>query len=239
MNYKKCLAGFVPINSLLILKSLTIFIFRPPQKLVNYSINLKINNKTLMHENSIKYLGIMIDSHLNWKSQVNYIPKKIKRNIDILSKLRHYVNLKTLTNLYCSVIYPFLIYGITAWGNNYKSTLTPIINLQKIVLRIITFSNYNDHSNPLFKALEIIKFDHIIFLHNAIFMYDFHSGTLPPAFSNYFTAVNKRHKYNTRLASKSSYTLPPIRTNYGKFSIKFQGANIWNSLNEKQNLSTD
>ena len=45
--------------------------FRPPQKLVNYSIKLKINNQTLMHENSIKYLGIMIDSHLNWKSQVN------------------------------------------------------------------------------------------------------------------------------------------------------------------------
>ena len=43
-------------------------IFRPPQKLLNYSMNLKINNQTLMHKNSIKYLGIMIDSHLNWKS---------------------------------------------------------------------------------------------------------------------------------------------------------------------------
>ena len=53
---------------------------------------------------------------------------------------------------------------------------------------------------------------------------------MPPDFSNYFTAVNKRHRYNTRLASRSSYTLPPIRTNYGKFSIKFQGAKIWNSL---------
>ena len=79
----------------------------------------------------------------------------------------------------------------------------------------------------------MITFEDIIFLHNAIFMYDFHSGTLPPAFSNYFTAVNKWHKYNTILASRSSYTLPPIRTNYGKFSIKFQGAKIWNSLSEQ------
>ena len=91
-------------------------IFRPPQKLVNYSINLMINNQTLTYEDSIKYLGIMIDSHLNWKSQVNYISKKIKRNIGILSKLRHYVSLKTLANLFYSLIYPFLIYGITAWG---------------------------------------------------------------------------------------------------------------------------
>ena len=141
--------------------------------------------------------------------------KEIKRNIGILSKIRPYVNLKTLTNLYYSLIYPFLIYGITAWGNTYKSTLTPIITLQKRVLRIITFSNYNDHSIPLFKALEIIKFqDH------------FATSLL------YFTAVNKRHKYNTRLASRSSFALPQIRTNYGKFSIKFQGAKIWNSLCE-------
>ena len=131
MNYKKYSADFVPINFLLILKSLTMLFFRPPQKSFNYPINLKMNNQTLMHENSIKYLVIMIDSHLNWKSQVCYISKKIKRNIGILSKIRHYVNLKTLTNLYYSLIYPFLIYGITAWGNTYKSTLTPIITLQK------------------------------------------------------------------------------------------------------------
>ena len=78
-------------------------IFRPPQKLVNYPINLKINSQILMHENSIKYLGIMIDSHLNWKSQVSYISKKIKRNIGILSKIRHFVNLKTLSMLYYSL----------------------------------------------------------------------------------------------------------------------------------------
>ena len=53
------------------------------------------------------------------------------------------------------------------------------------------------------------------------------------AFSHYFTPVNKRHKDNTRLASRSSYALPLIRTNYGKFSIKFKGAIIWNSLIEE------
>ena len=36
-------------------------IFRPPQKLVNYPINLKINSQILMHENSIKYLEMYND----------------------------------------------------------------------------------------------------------------------------------------------------------------------------------
>ena len=77
-------------------------IFCTPQNVVNYSTNLKINNQALMHKNCIKYLGIMIDSHLNCKSQVSYISKTIKRNIGNLSKIRHCVNLKTLTNLYHS-----------------------------------------------------------------------------------------------------------------------------------------
>ena len=47
-----------------------------------------------MHENSIKYLGIMIDSHLNWKSQVCYISKKIKRKI-----LASYLKLVTMSIL--------------------------------------------------------------------------------------------------------------------------------------------
>ena len=44
--------------------SLNYVIFRRPQKLVSYTKNPKINNQTLKHENSIKYLGVTIDSHL-------------------------------------------------------------------------------------------------------------------------------------------------------------------------------
>jgi hypothetical protein len=44
-------------------------------------------DKILRRENCIKYLGIFIDSNLNWKSQIDYITKKIKGNIGILSKL--------------------------------------------------------------------------------------------------------------------------------------------------------
>ena len=40
-------------------------------------------------QGSVKYLGIIIDYHLNWKSRVNYISTKIKRNISSLSKIRH------------------------------------------------------------------------------------------------------------------------------------------------------
>ena len=96
----------------------------------------------------------------------------------------------------------------------------------------MTFSNFNEHSNPLFSKLKILKLPDLVFLHTALFMYDFHSGNLPVSFSNFFLQVNQKHSYNTRLSSKSSYCLPKVRTNFGKFNIRYAGAKCWNSVSE-------
>jgi hypothetical protein len=70
------------------------------------------------------------------------------------------------------------------------------------------------------------------FLHTALLIFDFHAGNIPEYFSDFFTSVNKIHHYNTRLASRSSYSLPRVWTNYGKFNIRYNGASIWNSIDE-------
>ena len=181
----------------------------------------------------MKYLGVIFDSHLSWKNHVSYISKKIKRNIGILCKARHYVNLEILANLYYSFVYPYLTYGIVAWGHTYQSTVNPLFVLQKKALRLITFNNYSAHSNPIFHSLKIIKFPDLVFLQTALLMHDFYSNNLPIAFQNYFHSVKQKHDHNTtRLASKSTYSLPKARTNYGKFNIKFCGVKIWNEISE-------
>ena len=45
-------------------------------------------------------------------------------------------------------------------------------------------------------------------------------------------------KYNTRPAAKQSYYLPFVRTNYGKFNIRFQGPSIWNCIDKDIKLSS-
>ena len=129
-------------------------------------------------------------------------------------------------------MYPFLIYGILAWGHTYQTTINPLYILQKKCLRIMTFSEYNAHTNLLFLKLKILKLTDLIIFHTALFMYDYHTNNLPNSFKSFFNRVNKRHSYNTRLASKTTYSLPLIRTNYGKFNIRFSGAKIWNEIDE-------
>ena len=73
----------------------------------------------------------MIDSHLNGKTHGYYTSKKVKCNIGIISKIRHYVDQKTLINLYYTLTYAFLTYGIIVWGNTYSSNTNPLFLFQK------------------------------------------------------------------------------------------------------------
>ena len=208
-------------------------IFHTTQKKKTMDIKLLVNNKPIKEKKSIRYLGIIIDSHLTWKSHISFIGKKIRRNIGIISKLRHFVNNKILINLYYALIYPFLTYGIVIWGNTYFSNVKPILTLQKKVIRIMTFSGFHDHTNGIFIELKLLKFPEIVFLNTALFMHDFYCGVLPSLFDDFFNAASVSHNYNTRFASRLTFSIPSIRTNYGKFNIRYVGTKIWNSIDDQ------
>ena len=63
-------------------------------------------------------------------------------------------------------------------------------------------------------------------------MYQYTRGILPKVFDTFFSASNSRHNYSTRLASRSTFSLPVVRTNYGKFNIRFDGPKVWNDIEE-------
>ena len=84
-------------------------IFHPYQKKLNYFMKIKINDKTINQHKSVKYLGILIDCHLNWKEHIRQISQKISRGIGILCKIRHYVDVKILVHLPCHYSSFFLI----------------------------------------------------------------------------------------------------------------------------------
>ena len=85
--------------------------------------------------------------------------KKISRGIGILFKVRHmhFATNDILNQLYCSLVYPFLTYGLIAWGNNHATTLNSVVVLKKKAVPIITYSNRNPYSSSLCPQLGLIK----------------------------------------------------------------------------------
>ena len=62
-------------------------------------------------------------------------------------------------------------------------------------------------------------------------MFSYFSGTLPTIFEDYFTPKNE-HLHNNNTRSASNIHIDYQRTNYGKFSVKYRGAKLWNNLPE-------
>ena len=83
---------------------------------------------------------------------------KISNGIGIMYKARNYINKKALLGLYHSYIYPYLIYCIESWGNASNCHIDHLYMLQKRILRILTFSNYDVPSELLFWYTNILPY---------------------------------------------------------------------------------
>lgn len=106
----ECVNVWLSANKLSLNTEKTSFvIFHPPQKKLGCDIWVFKNDKLVKQDFAIKYLGIVVNCHLNWKTHVSAICKKIKRNIGAISKLPHFIDINVLTSLYYSLIYHFLL----------------------------------------------------------------------------------------------------------------------------------
>ena len=92
-----------------------------------------IHIPNIAHKTQIKYLGIYIDQNLQWGPQTQHINNKLAKNIAVISKIRYFVDLHTLKQLYYSFIYPYLTYATLAWGSACKTSLRRILIKQKNV----------------------------------------------------------------------------------------------------------
>ena len=71
--------------------------------------------------------------------------------------------------------------------------------LQINAVRMMTFSHFKAHSEPLFKKLEILKFKDNIVLHNCLFVYDYLKGNLPNSFINTFMRFDETYPKITQV----------------------------------------
>ena len=64
---------------------------------MDHEINLLLDDKPIRQTNSVKYLGVLIDSNLSWKPHIHELSKKI-------AKTEHWYSVQTST--LCIYRYP-------------------------------------------------------------------------------------------------------------------------------------
>ena len=104
-------------------------IFHPYNNPMKDHITININNKVIDQKEYIKYLGVLMDSTLSWKFHISNISEKISISIGIMYKLRPFLPLQVMKDVYYSLIYSHIIYAIEVWGSTFKTELNKILIL--------------------------------------------------------------------------------------------------------------
>ena len=116
-------------------------------------VHLNIHN--IDRKSYIKYLGIYLDEHLQWEPQIQHVNNKLAKNVGIINKLRNYLDFHMLKQLYYTLIYPYLNYGLASWGTAYKTRLNKICTISRIdVYEACSLLMAENMSTPIIIFLE-------------------------------------------------------------------------------------
>ena len=88
----------------------------------------------------------------------------MSKGIGRMYKARQFSTKKSLLMLYHAYIYPYMIYCIEVWGCASQTQLNCLLLLQNKIIRIMSFSNYLAHTNPLFLSMEVLPLMKIFFV---------------------------------------------------------------------------
>ena len=80
------------------------------------NVNVILDSTALEKVKHTKFLGVLIDDCLTWKNHIDCVSKTISRNIGVMNKLKHFVPTHILHALCCTLVLPYLNYGILYMG---------------------------------------------------------------------------------------------------------------------------
>ena len=165
------------------------------KKVVGEEPEISIEHWDIERVYKTKFLGVVIDNKLNWRYHIDYIAKRISKDIGIIVKVTNILNLKTTKGFYYSFMY--LNYCCCVWGVACITYLSKLLIIQKRIARLILGKQKYYPSHGSFKELDMLSIYDINKCSLGMFCYKFNFGSLSDVFDNFFTKVSNVRRHHT------------------------------------------
>ena len=96
-------------------------------------------------------------------------------------------------------------------------------------MRIITYSEFTEHTGPLFSEIKLLKVKDIFSLTKLLFMFDFVNKNVPEELKTIFVINRSIHSHETR-SSMVFHILKAKRSRFDLNTLRYDGANLWNKF---------
>ena len=189
--------------------------------------DVTIGMNTIQRVRCLKYLGIIIDEHLDWSAQVEALGKKIIRDIYLLKRIKQFIGQKVALLYYKSIIQSKFDYCDIVWGSIGKGYARKLQILQNRALRSVMSVNWTVSSDTVYNTLKVDKLEDRRIKRVLHFMYKIVYDMIPQTVRRHF--VFKRYNYSLR-QTLFNIVLPTVRTEFKRRSISYYGTKLWNNI---------
>ena len=130
--------------------------------------------------------------------------------------------------LYFSLVYSRIQYGIELYGACSKNLLQKVQIIQNKLLKVLYNLPYRTDTNELHSKLKLLMVKDIYHMNILKFVYNSFNKKSIKQFNEYFKKHQTVHLHNTR--QHNNLYVKNVKTKYGESMIQYKGAILWNAL---------
>ena len=203
------------------------------------SLSITLSGKTIKQVSKHKHLGLLLNSTLTWRDQVDTICSKAAQRIGLLYRLRRRLSKLALRSVYLTAVRPILEYAQLAWSGLSATDNRKLERLQRRAARLITGERLGEQSRG--------NIEHDLLLSRAglstlssrrrvalcMLAFDLVHCRLPPHCTHFFQTwcPTKPERSNSLRPNTSNLIrLPKPNTSLIPRSPMYSAISLWNSL---------
>ena len=124
-----------------------------------------------------KFLGVIVDQHLNWNDHISLVSHKISESCGIISRIRNTLDIKSKKMVYYSLIHLYITYCINVWSSTCRTNLKTLCTAQKRSMRTLFATAQQPHSRDIFINQKLLPLDKLMNQQEGILAYKVMNGT--------------------------------------------------------------
>ena len=184
---------------------------------------IKLGNAVLKQVPSYKYLGLILDSTLNYNMHVNQVIRTVLHKLMLLSKMKKYLKDNTALNIFKAMVLPYFDYADVIFDKALNKDIDKLQKLQNKCLRLCLGKDRRHGTDMTHKLAKVPFLKDRRGAHVLNFMYTRKSNV---------SLLNNR-EIRTRAHDAPLFEVTVPRCETFKRSVGYFGATSWNNLPAK------
>ena len=198
---------------------------------IEENFEIRFGSQNIKPSSSVKVLGVILDSGLNWELQISAIVRRCYSILVGLAKLSHQLPPETKKVIIEGLVYPHIIYCLTVWGNCSKTQKYRIQKALNFGARIITGLKRSQHISPALKSLGWFRIEELLAERDLVALYKIlRSSSSPDQLRALAVPRSNVSNRTTRGSESLLLQTPRVRTELARRSFPCRATTAWNRL---------